>query len=151
MNSNEVNEISLSFGSDLAFIDLVQGVADNLSTLMGFEGDDLYWIGLSVREAVTNAVLHGNGRDRSKLVWVRFRIEADRLRISVCDQGVGILPQNLPDPLAPANLLKPGGRGIFFIRSFMDNVDFTSPPDGGHEIVMEKIRRVANQGEGNEN
>jgi len=144
------NEIELCFGSDLALLDLVQGVSDNVSQMLNFEGDAQYWTGLSVREAVTNAIQHGNRRDRSRRVVLRFSISSDRLVIAVRDEGRGLEESDIPDPLDAANLLKPGGRGIFFVRSFMDNVSFRLCPEGGHEIIMEKSR-ITNQGEQNDN
>jgi serine/threonine-protein kinase RsbW len=145
------NEIELSFGSDIAYLDFIQEVSDSVARMLGFDTDALYWIGLSVREAVTNAIQHGNRRDPSKKVRIFFRIAEDCLRITVRDQGDGIQETQIPDPLDPENLLKPGGRGIFFVRSFMDNVRFNVRPEGGSEIIMEKVRDSKNQGENNDN
>ena len=80
-----------------------------------------------------------------------FRICEDRLEIIVRDQGKGIEGLDIPDPLDPENLLRPGGRGIFFVRSFMDNVDFRVAPEGGHEIVMEKVRSQEKRGKDDDN
>ncbi|MFZ0426989.1 MAG: ATP-binding protein [Acidobacteriota bacterium] len=151
MSSPERNEIELTFGSDIAFLDLVQEISDSVSRKAGFSADDLYWIGLSVREAVTNAIQHGNRQDPDKRVRVSFRLGTDRISIIVRDQGQGIRESDIPDPLDPENLLKPRGRGIFFVRSFMDNVRFRVCPEGGHEVIMEKLRGTKNQGEENEN
>lgn len=150
MSSLGNNEIELTFGSDLSYLDFVQEVSDSLSRALGFDADSLYWIGLAVREAVTNAIQHGNREDRSKPVRVRFRVTDRILRIAVHDQGEGISEERIPDPLNPDNLLKPGGRGIFFVRSFMENVRFRVPPEGGHEIIMEKSRVINNEGEEND-
>jgi serine/threonine-protein kinase RsbW len=144
-------DVELSFSSNLIYLDMVQEVSDRISESMGFEDDSKYWIGLSVREAVTNAIQHGNQNDRKKKVLLRFKIGADRLQISVKDQGEGIDESEIPDPLDPENLLKPGGRGIFFIRSFMDSVGFSSCPEGGYELTMEKLRNEEHQGEDNDN
>jgi serine/threonine-protein kinase RsbW len=145
------SNVELRFISDIGYLDLVQGVTDNIATIMGFGGDAIYWIGLAVREAVTNAIQHGNKNDRSKTVLLAFQILDDRLVIKVRDQGKGIDEEAIPDPLEPDNLLKPGGRGIFFVRSFMDSVVFDEPPEGGHEMRMEKLRNQKNQGEQNDN
>jgi serine/threonine-protein kinase RsbW len=74
----------------------------------------------------------------------------DRLIISVRDQGDGVTEEQIPDPLDPKNLLKPGGRGIFFVRSFMDNVAFNSPDEGGSELLMEKYKSQKNKGDKND-
>ena len=144
-------DIELTFGSEISYLDLVQGVSDGASALAGFDSDSQYWIGLAVREAVTNAILHGNQEDAKKKVVLVFRICEDRLEIVVRDQGKGMKALDIPDPLDPENLLRPGGRGIFFVRSFMDSVDFRVPPEGGHEMVMEKVRSQRNQGEEDDN
>lgn len=144
-------DIELTFGSEISYLDLVQGVSDGASALAGFDSDSQYWIGLAVREAVTNAILHGNQEDAKKKVVLVFRICEDRLEIVVRDQGKGLKALDIPDPLDPENLLRPGGRGIFFVRSFMDSVDFRVPPEGGYEMVMEKVRSQRKQGEEDDN
>jgi len=144
-------DLEFSFGSEIGYLDLVQGVSDGVSALAGFDTDSQYWIGLAVREAVTNAILHGNQEDAKKKVVLVFRICEDRLEIIVRDQGKGIEGLDIPDPLDPENLLRPGGRGIFFVRSFMDNVDFRVAPEGGHEIVMEKVRSQEKRGKDDDN
>jgi len=144
-------DVELSICSDLGYLDIVQEISDRISQSIGFEGDSQYWIGLSVREAVTNAIQHGNGNDRKKRVHLRFKVDVDRLLIAVKDQGEGIDESEIPDPLDPQNLLKPGGRGIFFIRSFMDNVRFSNCPEGGYELIMEKMQNQEQQGEENDN
>lgn len=143
--------IELSFGSEIGYLDLIQGVSDGVSALAGFDSDSQYWIGLAVREAVTNAILHGNQKDAKKKVVLVFRICEDRLEIIVRDQGKGIEGLDIPDPLDPENLLRPGGRGIFFVRSFMDSVDFRVSPEGGHEIVMKKVRSQKKRGKEDDN
>jgi len=151
VNAAVSRDIELSFGSEIGYLDLVQGVSDGACALAGFDADSQYWIGLAVREAVTNAILHGNQQDLKKKVVLVFRICEDRLEIIVRDQGKGIEGLDIPDPLDPENLLRPGGRGIFFVRSFMDNVDFRVPPEGGHEIVMAKVRTQEKRGKDDDN
>jgi serine/threonine-protein kinase RsbW len=105
---------------------------------MGFDEDTAHWIGMSVRESVTNAIQHGNKLDLDKKVDIKFTVGPEQLEISVKDQGPGFHVEELPSPLEPENLLKPSGRGIFYIRSFMDEVEFKSSPQGGMEIRMVK-------------
>jgi serine/threonine-protein kinase RsbW len=91
-----------------------------------------------VRESVTNAILHGNKLDQDKRVGLRFSISGNRLVIRVRDEGEGFDESKLPNPLDPENLLKPSGRGIFYVRSFMDEVKCVHLPGGGWEVRMEK-------------
>lgn len=116
----------------------MQDLSETVGRLIGFDDDSQYWISLSVRESVTNAILHGNKQDVGKKVELSFEFESDRLVIRVVDQGTGFEESELPDPLDPNNLLKPSGRGIFYVRSFMDNVSYRSLPRGGWEVRMEK-------------
>ena len=132
------NKIEVSIGSALEYLDLIQTITDCITRMMGFEEDSAHWIGMSVRESVTNAIQHGNKLDQNKRVDIRFCVEPDQLVISVRDQGNGFHVENLPNPLDPENLLKPSGRGIFYIRSFMDKVEFRTPSQGGTEVLMVK-------------
>ncbi|MFQ5738956.1 MAG: ATP-binding protein [Acidobacteriota bacterium] len=132
------SSLELTFGSQLQYLEIVQDVSDNISRLVGFDDDARYWISLSVRESVINAILHGNHQDERKRVGVSFTIASDRLVISIQDEGQGFEESKLPDPLDPNNLLKPSGRGIFYVRSFMDEVRYRVRPEGGLEVTMEK-------------
>ncbi len=128
----------MSIGSALEYLDLVQTLTDCVTSFMGFDEDTAHWIGMSVRESVTNAIQHGNKLDQSKKVDIRFDVASDQLEISVKDQGTGFQVNDLPNPLDPENLLKPSGRGIFYIRSFMDEVEFRPLSQGGMEVHMVK-------------
>ena len=92
---------------------------------------------MAVREAAVNAVLHGNAYDPGKKVRIAFENTADSLVITIADEGKGLSPDKIPDPLAPENLLKQSGRGIFLIKSFMDEVRFR-PLEPGTEITLVK-------------
>ncbi|HYK88088.1 MAG TPA: ATP-binding protein [Acidobacteriota bacterium] len=132
------NKIEVSIGSALEYLDLVQTVTDCITSFMGFDEDTAHWIGMSVRESVTNAIQHGNRLDQSKKVDICFEVAPDHLEIWVKDQGHGFRVDDLPNPLDPENLLKPSGRGIFYIRSFMDEVEFRPLSQGGMEVHMVK-------------
>ena len=135
------SKIEVSIGSALEYLDLVQTVTDSITNFMGFDEDTAHWIGMSVRESVTNAIQHGNRLDQNKKVDIRFEIAPDHLEIFVRDQGNGFRIDDLPSPLDPENLLKPSGRGIFYIRSFMDEVEFRPHSQGGMEVHM--VKRVS--------
>lgn len=91
----------------------------------------------SVIEAVGNAIVHGNNNDISKKIDILIQINKNTLNIEVQDEGEGFDTDSLPDPLAPENLLKPCGRGIFLIKIFMDHVMFDFNGSGS-KIIMEK-------------
>ncbi len=97
-----------------------------------------FGIDLAVREAVTNAVLHGNHEDESKFIEITLKSAPDSLEISIHDQGTGFNPNDVPDPTKEENLLKTSGRGIFFMRNFMDEVDWLIEPQGGTTVRMLK-------------
>jgi len=140
------NEIEVIISSALDNLDLIQTLTDCITNFMSFDEDSAHWIGMSVRESVTNAIQHGNKLDLSKTVDIRFEVMPDRLSISVKDQGNGFKADDIPNPLDADNLLKPSGRGIFYIRTFMDEVEFRSLSQGGMEVYM--VKKVSsNQGD----
>jgi serine/threonine-protein kinase RsbW len=134
--------VRLEFGSAFDMLDFVQVVSDYVCRQAGFDDDQLHWVSVAVRESVINAIKHGNEQDESKRVVVEFSPvpshNPEELVIRVADQGSGFDPDALADPLAPENVLKSSGRGIFLIRSFMDEVLLQRVPDGGMEIRMIK-------------
>jgi serine/threonine-protein kinase RsbW len=140
--------VRLEFTSAFEMLDFVQVVGDHVGKSAGLDDDALHWVGVALRESVINAIKHGNQHDTSKHVFVEFEslIQQDEpeLRIRVRDQGSGFEPEQIADPLAPENLLKSSGRGIFLIRSFMDDVRLQRAPEGGMEIRM--IKRVQTAG-----
>jgi serine/threonine-protein kinase RsbW len=102
----------------------VEAAADKMAAEAGFDEDERFRLAMAVREAAVNAVLHGNDYDPSKRISASFENNGQSLIITIADEGRGLDPETLPDPLAPENLLRGTGRGIFLIRSFMDEVHF---------------------------
>ena len=134
--------VRLQIPSLFDMVDLVQVLCDRMSHLAAFDDDAVHWVGVAVRESVINAIKHGNREDPGKTVTVEFAFtpidEPEQLVVRVTDQGQGFDPDNVADPLAPENILKSSGRGIFFMRSFMDDVQLTRVPEGGMEVRMVK-------------
>jgi serine/threonine-protein kinase RsbW len=134
--------VHLEFTSAFEMLDLVQVVSDHIARDIGLDDDAVHWVGVAIRESVINAIKHGNQNDAAKRVFVDFQTaglrENAELMIRVRDQGKGFDPDTVADPLAPENLLKASGRGIFLIRSFMDDVRLQRAPEGGMEIRMTK-------------
>ena len=135
--------VRLDFDSTFEMLGLVQVVSDHIARLAGLDEEARHWVNVAVRESVINAIKHGNRNDVAKRVHVEFTpIEPTEspsgVVIRVRDEGPGFDPESVPDPLAPENLLKGSGRGIFLIRSFMDEMTLQRAEEGGMEIVMVK-------------
>ena len=134
--------VRLQIQSNFDMLDFVQVVSDRIGQLAGLDEDAIHWIGVAVRESVINAIKHGNREDYGKLVTVEFAMapaaEPNELVVRVLDEGEGFDPAGLADPLAPENILKSSGRGIFFMRNFMDDVTLRRAAEGGMEVRMVK-------------
>jgi serine/threonine-protein kinase RsbW len=132
----------LQIHSNFDMVDFVQVVSDRVGQLAGMDEDTVHWIGVAIRESVINAIKHGNREDFGKLVTVEFTFEPvtnpRELVVRVLDQGEGFEPDEVADPLAPENILKSSGRGIFFMRNFMDDVTLRRADEGGMEVRMVK-------------
>jgi serine/threonine-protein kinase RsbW len=129
--------VSYTLDSTLETVDSAEQAASRIATEAGFDDDEVMRIAMAVREAAVNAVLHGNAYDPGKKVSLAFEQTGGNLVITIKDQGKGLDPDKIPDPLAPENLLKTSGRGIFLIRSFMDEV-VISASQTGTEIKLVK-------------
>jgi serine/threonine-protein kinase RsbW len=105
---------------------------------LGFPEDDQHKIGMSVREAIVNAVVHGNRYNAHKKVHLAVISGQGHLAITVGDEGEGFDLAALPDPLAEQNLLHQSGRGIFLIRAFMDEFEIRRRVPGGTEVRLVK-------------
>ena len=131
------NRVSYTLDSTLETVNSAEATASQLASEAGFADEDVMKIAMAVREAAVNAVLHGNAYDPGKKVSLAFERTGADLVITIRDQGKGLDLQKIPDPLAPENLLKTSGRGIFLIRSFMDEVHI-HPSQTGTEIKLVK-------------
>jgi len=129
--------VSYTLDSTLDTVDHAEQKATRIATELGFGEDEIMQISMAVREGAVNAVLHGNAYAPDKKVTLAFERTSDGLVITIRDQGKGLDLAKIPDPLAPENLLKTSGRGIFLIRSFMDEVQIL-PSQTGTEIKLVK-------------
>ena len=134
--------VRLQIHSNFELLDFVQVVSDRMGQLAGLDEDAVHWIGVAVRESVINAIKHGNREDYGKMVTVEFAMAPSKdpreLVVRVLDQGEGFDPEEIADPLAPENILKSSGRGIFFMRNFMDDVAIARRPEGGMSVRLVK-------------
>ena len=114
----------------------------------GFDEDEQHRIGMSVRECMVNAVVHGNRYNRNKQVHVIAQTGDGRFTIRVIDQGEGFEVHEVPDPLDESNLLRHSGRGLFLMGAFMDDVKVRKAGDTGTEVTL--VKNLIPPGQGGE-
>ena len=138
------NTVRIDFHSSLGMLDFVQMISEYVARTVGLDDDSVHWVTVAVRESVVNAIKHGNCFDVQKRVHVEFTALEDSgapgVAILVRDEGCGFDPATIADPLAPENLLKANGRGIFMMRTFMDEMTFERSDAGGMQVRM--VKRV---------
>jgi serine/threonine-protein kinase RsbW len=135
--------LSLSLASTMESVSEVEAAAEKLATDAGLDEDECFHVTMAAREAAVNAVLHGNEYDPAKKVAASFENTGTSLLITISDQGKGLDPSTLPDPLAPENLLRGAGRGIFLIRKFMDEVHFRQLHPGTELLMIKHLAPVS--------
>jgi len=138
MHSADSRSVRLDIASRIEMLEMVQTVLSHVAGIVGFDDESSHYMSVAVREAVVNAIKHGNGLDEAKRVGVEFVIQPSSLEIIVEDHGKGFDPDSVPDPVAEENLLKAAGRGIFFMRSFMDEVKYSFAPEGSTRVSLIK-------------
>jgi len=134
----EASVVEVVLESDLKNVEVAEEITRRISDTAGFDEEDQHKIDMAVHESVINAIWHGNKNDPSKHVWLRFEMYSDRLEIRVRDQGNGYDPSRLLDPLAEENLLNVSRRGIFLIRTFMDEYRVEKIAGEGTEVILVK-------------
>ncbi len=135
-----VETTELRLASRIEAIEEAATAVAGLVNRAGISEETAFGIDMAVREAIANAVIHGNKLDETKLVEIKVLSSRESLEISVHDQGQGFNPETISDPTKEENILKTSGRGIFFMRNFMDEVDWTTPAEGGTTVRMLKRR-----------
>lgn len=136
-----MRKVHLSLASEYDNIDLVDSVTEACLRFAGFDETLTEHMTLAIREAAANAIKHGNRQQPEKIAEVIFEIDNETITVHIRDQGEGFEVEEVPDPLAPENILKGAGRGIFLMRQLMDEVSFAF--DGGTHVTMRKERPVA--------
>ncbi len=129
---------NISISSKIESIDVAVTRTVDFAKIAGFTEDDIFGIDMAVREAVANAVKHGNSLDEQKAVDITLNLDENSLEITVRDYGSGFSVEDVPDPTNPENLLKANGRGILFMQNFVDTVEWHNHPEGGMFVKMIK-------------
>jgi serine/threonine-protein kinase RsbW len=135
-------QVRISIESRFENIELVDVVAEASLKHLGASEETAENAALAVREAVANGVLHGNRLEAGRRVVIDLRLFVDEVVITVTDEGGGFDPDQVPDPLAPENLLKPSGRGIFLMHQLMDDVEFRFNGAAGRGTVVTLRKRL---------
>lgn len=135
---HEAETVERFLDSTLESVDHAEEIAIGLAKRAGFGEDDLTKIGMAVRESMVNAVVHGNRYNANKKVRFSVSKNSESLTVRIADEGEGFDFENLPDPCAGENLFRSSGRGIFLIRSFMDEFQIRRLAPGGLEVVLVK-------------
>src|SRR5678815_1433448 len=130
----------LTVPSTLEALDKVQRLVTDATREYGLSEDFAYWMELTICESMINAIRHGNHCDPSKKAHLKISLVGPQIEVIVEDQGHGFNLSELADPTETKNLLKPSGRGILIIRSFMDEVDISEAEGGGNRLRM--IKRI---------
>lgn len=138
---NKNSELTLIIPSLLERMEKVERYIEKIAKKMNFSEGERDNLAIAVTEAVSNAITHGNKKDKKKKVIIRCRLSPDKLTVYVKDEGKGFDLNKITNPLDPKNILKETGRGIFILRSLMDEVDFKFSEDGT-EVKMVKYKKI---------
>jgi serine/threonine-protein kinase RsbW len=135
---SKAGPIRMSLSSRFENIEMAQHLCSKLLEGREVPEETRHWILMALREALANAIKHGNQQDLTKHVHLEMDIVGETLAIAIRDEGSGFDPARVDDPLAPENRFKTSGRGIFYMRTFMDEIRFDRHTSGGMEIVLKK-------------
>ena len=145
MSKPRTGRLSFTLSSRMESVSEVETAAEKLATDAGLDEDECFRVTMAVREAAVNAVLHGNEYDPAKRITASFENTGKSLIITIADEGNGLDPDSIPDPLAPENLLRGTGRGIFLIRSLMDEVHFRQLHPGTELTLVKHLAPAADK------
>jgi serine/threonine-protein kinase RsbW len=134
---------SFKLNSTMESVETVETAADQMAIEAGLDEDQRFHIAMAVREATINAVLHGNEYDPARHIEVTLENTGKDLKISIADEGKGFDPEKVPDPLKEENILRGTGRGIFLIRSLMDEVHFRQLHPGTELTLVKHLAPAA--------
>ena len=139
----EAHTLERELESTLESVDSAEQMVLAEAQALGLDDDDLYRVGIAIRECMVNAVVHGNRYNSRKKVHLKVERTADRLTLVVRDEGEGFDPNTVPDPLAGENLLRGSGRGVMLMQSFMDEFQISQRQPQGTEVKMVKYKAKA--------
>ena len=136
--------VRLVISSEVRLVDVVHAASESMAGIAGFDEDDALNVGIAVREAVINAIVHGNRMDPSRKVEVSLQARPRSIRARVRDQGAGFDAGATPDPRIGDNVMRSSGRGLLVMRAFVDSVDFKFREGRGMDVTLKKNRAGRN-------
>jgi serine/threonine-protein kinase RsbW len=136
----EAHTVQQTLDSTLESVDGAEETVLKEAEKLGFDEDDLHRIGMSLRECMVNAVVHGNRYNSRKKVHLDITRTEDRLTVIVGDEGEGFNPEDVPDPLAGENLLRGSGRGVLLMQTFMDEFEISKREPQGTQVKLVKYK-----------
>lgn len=142
MTGVTVEQTELKLPSRLEAVGEAANAVADFMTRVGIGDEAAFGIDMAVREGIANAVIHGNKLDEEKLVTIKITKSSDTLEFIIQDEGKGFDIETVSDPTAAENILKTSGRGIFFMRNFMDEVSWSTLPEGGTALRL--VKRLEN-------
>jgi serine/threonine-protein kinase RsbW len=134
--SGATGGVETVFESTLESVDAAETLALDVAQQAGFPEEDLHKIGMAVREAMVNAVVHGNRYNLKKKVHFNLASSAEQISVKIADEGEGFEEADLPDPLSEENLLRQSGRGLLLIKAFVDEFEMRKAPPLGTEVRL---------------
>jgi serine/threonine-protein kinase RsbW len=126
--------------SDTEYLSKVEKMSVKVARYAKLNDSDTDDLGIVATELVNNAIHHGNKNNPAKKVCICFTVDSEQIELRIKDEGSGFNIEDLHDPLAPENLLKESGRGIFLIRNLMDSLDFNFTANGTEIIAIKNIK-----------
>src|ERR1700737_3821429 len=147
ITSSETGPIRMSLSSRFENIEMAQHLCGKLLEGRPLPEETRHCVLMALREALANAIKHGNEQNLTKRVHLEMDVVGDTLEIRIQDEGEGFDPGKVEDPLAPENRLKTSGRGIFYMKTFMDEVRFSRAEGGGMELILRKNLEVVSEKE----
>jgi serine/threonine-protein kinase RsbW len=134
--SGATGGVETVFDSTLESVDAAESLALDIAQRSGFLEEDLHKIGMAVREAMVNAVVHGNRYNLKKKVHFSLSSSSEQMSVRIADEGEGFEESELPDPLSEENLLRQSGRGLLLIKAFVDEFEMRKAPPLGTEVRL---------------
>lgn len=131
-----MNDFFLKFHSELENLSLAEELWKYFLDSQNIPEEKKYWINLAIHEIVSNAIVHGNRKNKKKWVFLKLKRDKDILKVEVEDQGKNKVVPKIEDPTNSKNLLKNHGRGLFIVKNIVKEIKFKVLPEGNLKVIL---------------